>query len=305
MSMAGRAWCERRDRARVPRDFFAGAVLSIAPSAGASPPLPQDMYVWQRVWTAPLRDALAQTSDLVAGWRVLVAEQDTPGRLKPIAVDWPALAHTGRPVIAVVRIDGHLALAREPLLLAQIGSLARTWRAHGVAGLEIDYDCGVASLPAYAQFLARLRTLPSIPKRLSITALPAWLSAPGFDAVAAVPDELVLQVHAVLAPRNGLFDARLAQRWILALDSRATRPYRVALPDYGVRVVEGDDGAIVSVESEMPRLVGGARANELVASPADVAALLARAATRSAGASGGDLSGSGFRPTPTCGSGAP
>jgi hypothetical protein len=241
-----------------------------------APPLPQDAYVWQRQWTPALRSALKESSDLIAQWRVLAAETDAGGMLRPVAVDWAALGRTGRPVIAVIRLDGALVQWREAALLDQVQALAIRWRNIRLAGLEIDFDCGTARLPAYAQFLEKLRALSGLPHRLSITALPAWLASPTLDRVLAATDEAVLQVHAVRRPQDGLFDPDTAPQWIDAFDARTAKPFLVALPDYGARAIWSDDGRLVAVESEMPRLAGGGRTSDLVAFPDQVARLLSR-----------------------------
>lgn len=257
-------------------------LVPLAAYAAAVPAGPQDIYVWQRAWGAPVERALVAAAPLASGWRVLAAESDVPGNLKPVAVDWVALAATRRPAIAVVRIDGRISLDREPRLLESLAALARDWKTRGVplAGLEIDYDCATSKLSSYAGFLVRLKAMAGLPHPLSVTALPTWMNAPDAERVFAVADEIVLQVHAVSAPQEGLFDAGMARRWIDRLDARAEKPFRVALPDYGTRVIEGDMGAMVAVESEAPTLVGGAAARELVAAPAEVAKLLADLARR-------------------------
>jgi hypothetical protein len=71
-----------------------------------------------------------------------------------------------------------------------------------------------------------------------------------------------------------LFDARIARNWIDAFDARTEKPFRVALPDYGARVIEADDGRVIAIESEMPKLAGGDRTLDLMARPSDVADLL-------------------------------
>jgi hypothetical protein len=101
------------------------------------------------------------------------------------------------------------------------------------------------------------------------------MSSPALEQVVAAADESVLQVHAVRAPQNGLFDPDLARQWIDAFDQRTTKPFRIALPDYGARIVRRDDGSILAIESEVPRLAGGDQATEILAKPADVARLLA------------------------------
>jgi hypothetical protein len=261
-------------RARLLFATFAFVLLS-----GASVPrrtLPQDAYIWQRKWTPALRVALKQSSDLVHSWRVLAAYSDEGGRLQPVAVDWRALKSSGRPVIAVVRINGQLAQYNDDQLLHDLDGLLSEWRhiQPPITGLELDHDCGEARLDAYARFLARVRSRlpPTIP--LSITALPAWLSSPKLDAVFAPVSEIVLQVHMVQSPHAGLFNADQARQWIQALARRTDKPFRVALPAYGVRVTWRNDGSMLAVESEEPLLAGGYSASELIVSPQAVSTVL-------------------------------
>jgi uncharacterized protein DUF3142 len=261
-------------RARLLFATFAFVLLSGASASRHA--LPQDAYIWQRKWTPALRLALTQSSDLVRAWRVLAAYSDDGGRLQPVAVDWKALKSTGRPVIAVVRINGQLAQYNDDQLLRDLDGLLSDWRQiqAPIAGLEIDHDCGVARLAAYAQFLARLRTRLDQKIPLSITALPAWLSSPKLDAVFQPTSEVVLQVHMVQSPRAGLFDADQARQWIRAMARRTDKPFRVALPAYGVRVTWRGDGSMLAVESEEPLLAGGYSASEMIVSPEAVSMLL-------------------------------
>ena len=162
----------------------------------------------------------------------------TGGHLQSVAVDWKALKSSGRPVIAVVRINGQLAHYNDDQMLVDLDGLLSRWRQMGapIAGLEIDHDCGIARLATYAKFLARVRTHLDRRIPLSITALPTWMSSPELDAVFAPTSEVVLQVHMVQNPRAGLFNAEQARRWIQELSHRTDKPFRVALPAYGVRV---------------------------------------------------------------------
>ncbi len=256
------------------RIFAAAAIVLIGTAFAADgAQWPHELYVWQRLWTPSVSSALSGAAAYSSGWRVLVAESASADSFRSFRVDWTALARTQRPVVAVIRIDGQIAIAREPALFVQVKALMPALRSHGIAGVEIDYDCGVARLGDYAAFLRRLRADTNLP-RLSVTALPAWLDSPELDSVLAEADEAVLQVHAVRTPQSGLFDHDVAQRWIAAFDRRDPKPYRVALPDYGTRVVEDGRGRILSVESETPRLTGDAPAMELMASPSAVAQLL-------------------------------
>jgi hypothetical protein len=253
-------------------------LTALAASGETQGNLPQDAYVWQRHWTPSVASAVTQSSDLVRAWRVLAAQSDAQGRLRPVAVDWTALERSGRPVIPVIRIDGQLAQWNQEALLGDVGALLDRWRQAPatIAGIEIDHDCGTARLPAYARFLVVLRARLDGALPLSITALPAWLASRDLDAMLAAVDETVLQVHAVRNPRAGLFDAGLALQWTEELARRTSKPFRVALPAYGTRVSWREDGGLLAVESESPVLAGGAAATDLMASPQDVAALLRR-----------------------------
>ncbi|TWB49536.1 DUF3142 domain-containing protein [Nitrospirillum viridazoti] len=278
-----------------PRILLAALTLMCAGAAAASllppraaphlAPLPNDIYVWQRAWTPALGQAMDQAAPDIAAWRVLAAEVSAEGRVAPVLLNDARLAAlrghlAGRPVILVVRIDGRLSdTDPAPLLAAALAPLER-WREAGVAvaGLEIDHDCPTSRLPFYARFLTDLRARlggggPG-GTRLSITALPTWLSAPALADVVAVPDEVVLQVHAVAAPTDGLFNPAQAARWVAAYGQRFGTPFRVALPDYGARVSWNADDSLATVEGETPLLGGGAHAAELMARPADVAAFL-------------------------------
>jgi hypothetical protein len=261
-------------RARLLFASFAFVLLSGASASRRF--LPHDAYIWQRKWTPALRVALKQSSDLVRGWRVLAAYSDDGGHLQAVAVDWEALKSTGRPVIAVVRINGQLAHYNDDRMLGDLDGLLSRWRQMGaqIAGLEIDHDCGVARLAAYAKFLTRVRAHLDQAIPLSITALPAWLPSPELDAVFAPTGEVVLQVHMVQSPHAGLFDAEQARRWIQEMSHRTDKPFRVALPAYGVRVTWRGDGSMLAVESEEPLLAGGYSSSEMIVSPEAVSAFL-------------------------------
>lgn len=262
--MRHRRWC-----------CILGAVLA-GLGSGPARALPQDAYVWQRHWTPALADALVGSADLVRHWRVLAAEMGAGGHLRAMAIDQAALAASHRPVVLVIRIDGQLTDWTRQDTAAQIGALLARWRQGPVpiAGLEIDHDCATARLASYAAFLAVLRqqlqgTLP-----LSVTALATWLGAADLDRVVEASDEVVLQVHAVLSPLGGLFEAGQARDWIDRMAARTSKPFDVALPAYGARVAWHDDGSLLSVESEQPLLSGDANATELIVEPEAVAGLL-------------------------------
>lgn len=241
--------------------------LALAGCGRPAVPFTHDAYIWQRQWTPALRESVAASRDLVHAWRVLLAQVARDGRLQAFAPDREALAASGRPVVLVVRIDGRLDRFDGDALRERIAQLARQWP--GAAGIEIDYDCPTARLPAYTAFLAQLKpALGDTP--LSITALPTWLGSPALDGLLAVPDASVVQVHAVQAPQAGLFDPAVAAGWVRRFASHTRKPFRVALPTYASRVSWNADGSLLAVESEKAALAGGAGASELYAAPGTV-----------------------------------
>ena len=251
--------------------------------AASTPALTHETYIWQRLWTPQLLAAMRSSTDIVSGWRILVAEADRAGRWAAVPVPWTDVLATRRPLTAVIRIDGRLDEVRMVELLDQLASRVETAMAAiavaepqaTLATVEIDYDCPTSKLPLYARFLAALRERLPRSIALSITALPTWMSSAALDPVLAAVDSTVLQVHAVDDPRRGLFDAAEAQRWVAAFSRRSPRPFRVALPAYDVRVSWRLDGRLARVESEVPLLGGIADGTVLGASPEAVRHFLA------------------------------
>lgn len=228
--------------------------------------LPHDAYVWQRSWTAHLISAARRSSGMLRGWRILLAESDQAGRWATVSVPWADILATQQPIIGVIRIDGRLDDRRMSALLDQIVSRIEAEGAN-LAGVEIDYDCPTSKLPAYARFLARLRSRLAPGFALSITALPTWMNSRELARLTADIDEIVLQVHAVEDPRRGLFNADQAERWVREFGQRIPRPFRVALPAYDVRVTWQSDGRLASVEGEMPLFAGPSNGELLGAAP--------------------------------------
>lgn len=252
-------------------------LLLLAACERATPPLPNDAYVWQRRWTPALVHALNDSAAMLRSWRVLAAELRADGVWFDAAPDLAALAASGRPVVLVLRLDGRVGDLGEAGIAERAAATLAAWRGAGItlAGLEIDYDCATARLPAYAALLASLK--PHLPPGLplSITALPTWLDSPALAGLLAVPDETVLQVHAVLNPAQGLlFDPKRARAWLDAYARRTDKPWRVALPAYGSRVAWDEHGRIAAVESERPALMPGGRSAELLVAPDALAAFV-------------------------------
>ena len=254
--------------------FFTRSIallLALVLTAGCerhdAPPLDQQLYVWQRQWTpahdAALRDSRADFSTL----RVLALQAFPDADWSRARIDPVLLRRDGRPVIAVVRLDGQLKALDQQEITAQIRQVISDWQGQGLnlAGVEIDHDAGNARLPVYREFLAHLREALPTSLPLSITALPSWLDSRELPALLSTVDSSVLQVHAVSDPRRGLFDADQARQWAKAWSRVTTKPFYLALPAYGVALLPSADGAPV-VESEVTLEREGLR-RELLADP--------------------------------------
>ena len=255
--------------------LLAAMLLCVIGLSGSMPqirataaPLPHDAYVWQRSWTPHVISSVSRSSDIVRAWRLLLAEADASGRWATVNIPWSDVQATQRPVIGVIRIDGRLDEARIPAMLDQVMARLEPVSA-ALAGVEIDYDCPTSKLATYARFLAALRSRLAPALKLSITALPTWMTSSQLEPLTRDLDEIVLQVHAVDDPRRGLFDPDQAERWVRDFGRRIHRPFRVALPAYDVRVTWRPDGRLASVEGEMP-LRAGRGGDLLAAAPESV-----------------------------------
>ena len=250
---------------------------AMAACSGAPTPLANDAYVWQRQWTPSLVSALTNDGPSVRAWHVLAGEMDVRGQWRVFTPDWRALEASGKPVIAVVRIEGQLQQWDEAALLADVQAVLAIWRQQKLvfAGVEIDHDCATSRLPAYAHFLQALRPSLLTHEQVSVTALPTWLDSPDLDGLLAQADEAVLQVHAVQSPRAGLFNPDQARAWLTAFARHTSKPWRVALPAYGTRVSWDEQGRVASIESERPTLVGTEGSRELFADPRTMQRLVA------------------------------
>ncbi|WP_437882582.1 DUF3142 domain-containing protein [Pseudomonas sp. LRF_L74] len=253
--------------------FFCLFLLLAGCPADAPPtPLDQQVYIWQRQWQPAHAQVLAQTRGDFSTLRVLALQAHPKAGWARAYADLRLLAEDRRPVIAVVRLDGQLPRLDQGEIIRQITDLLRDWQAAGIdlRGVEIDHDCATARLPAYAEMLQSLR--PALPAGLplSITALPTWLDSGRLDDLLRQVDGSVLQVHAVNDPRDGLFDPQQALRWAERYAERSERPFLLALPAYGVALIDSS----TLVESEAPLNASGTR-RELMADPQQVADLLA------------------------------
>ena len=253
--------------------LIAATLLLAACERQDAPALDQQLYIWQRQWTPAHDAALRESRESFSTLRVLALQAFPNDGWHRAQIDAPLLKRDGRPLIAVVRLDGQLKALDQQQVNTQILQMLADWQAQGltVSGVEIDHDAGNARLPAYSEFLVRLRVALPANLPLSITALPAWLDSSQLPALLASVDSSVLQVHAVSDPRRGLFDPGQARRWAKAWGRVSDKPFYLALPAYGVALLPDADGVPV-VESEVPLERGGQR-RELLADPQQLSRL--------------------------------
>jgi hypothetical protein len=240
----------------------------------------QQAYIWQRVWTKEHADALLQSRNLFSALRVLALQHHSQTGWANLSIDYDELKKDGRPLWLVVRLDEQLNPADRPAIYQHIFALTQSWQARGLnlLGVEIDHDAASARLPEYLQFLQGLKQGLPPALQLSITALPTWSSSPIFPKILQLTDQSVLQVHAVLSPEQGLFDAKLALGWIKRYSQLSDRPFRAALPAYGMgltRVGSKD----WQVESESPLRMANNK-QELTVAPQQLAQFIQQLQTQ-------------------------
>lgn len=229
-------------------------------------PITHDAYIWQRRWDNAVVKAVRTSAGMVRDWRVLAAEIDGEGRVIEPLVNRAVLREMGKPVVAVVRVNGaaNLASGGERVL-----AIAEEWRHAGivVSGIEVDYDCPTDRLRQYRDYL---QTLHTAGLRLAITALPSWLNSDDLEGLLAQVDEAVLQLHSVMSARKGLFDRKTADTYVRDWAKRSPRPFRVALPTYWSRVSWDQNGKVAAIESEVTRFGVDFESRELFVDPREV-----------------------------------
>jgi hypothetical protein len=282
----------------VPLLLAAVAVAALAwrfvlnpPVPRASGPLPHAAYVWQRAWTAPVREAVAGAgaAPAVGGLVVLGAEvawEAGAPRTARVRPDYGALRAAGLPVGLALRIGpyaGPFTADGEPFgLLARLAeSLVAEASATGVPPreLQVDFDCAESKLDGYRVWVEALRRRVA-PVPLTFTALPSWLDAGAFRRLAAATDGFVLQVHSLERPAGAdaplsLCDPAAARRAVERA-ARAGVPFRVALPTYGYLVAFDRAGRFLGISAEGPRPAwpDDARIREVGADAVAMAALV-------------------------------
>ena len=256
---------------------LSGCKPAIPPAATDNKPLPQHVYIWQRIWRPAHAEVLQQSQQDFSQLRVLSLQYhvSTSGpvwtRAQP---DWAVLARDQRPITLVLRLDGQLKqLPKAAVLWQQLTPQITAAQQAGVKlqAIEIDYDAARAALGGYRQWLQQLRLHLPTPLSLQITTLPDWLQSADYPALCQAADQLTLQLHSVLSPVQGLFDSHQAQQWTKSAAANTPCPLVLALPAYHSALINTADGGRVESETMLP--IAGER-QALLSRPETVAEFL-------------------------------
>ncbi len=253
-----------------------------------SGPMVQEAYLWQRTHTSAVSEAVAERGPEFSRLVVLAAELSwREGRpvVERVSPDYAALAEAKVPIGLAVRVgayrgsfsaDGEAAGRLVEIAAAGVAEA----RAAGlkVRELQIDFDCPTSKLGGYVVWVRALRRRVDVP--VIVTALPSWLGADAFEALADEADGFVLQVHSLERPDGPgealtLCDPAAAKRAVERA-GRIGRPFRVALPTYGYLLAFDAEGSFIGLSAEGPRPAwpANAQVRQVRADPAAMAELV-------------------------------
>ncbi|MFT3866931.1 MAG: DUF3142 domain-containing protein [Nibricoccus sp.] len=243
-------------------------------------------YIWQRVWTSALCRSLAEHAEEFSALDVFAAEISFQGKPIIFTVDpqWETLSRFKGDIGLVVRIGSCKSEFRNDsfesgLILSACKRAIDAAAKQGirVAELQIDFDASTTQLQSYARLLLFIRErIGSV--KLVITTLPTWMQSHEFPGLLQCVDGYVLQVHSLEKPKNisdpiSLCSAGGACRQIRKA-STFGRPFRVALPTYGYRMLFDSFGSkFIGLEAEGPATEWspGMRRREIWAETSEVA----------------------------------
>jgi hypothetical protein len=269
--------------------LWIGGLLAVGSVASGEDALPHQVYVWQRAWGEPVRDAVRAHATNFSETAVLLAEvswKDHTPQIVRVGVDWRTLASLRRPVGLVLRVGPFKgALSTDAAAVKLLADLAASLVAEAQnnhvqpAELQIDFDCAESKLDDYLAWLQVVqRRVAPVPA--AITALPSWLESPAFTRLAAAATNYVLQVHSLDKPRDirepfALCDPAVAWRAAARAGGLGV-PFRVALPTYTYLAAFNRDGKCVGLSAEAPRAPWpeGTQLREMGASPLAMSALV-------------------------------
>ncbi len=261
-----------------------------APPAGrAAGAMPNDAYIWQRVWIEAVSEAVMEHGGEFTELIVLQAEVTWRNRTPQVVrvqLAPSVLQNAGGRIGLALRIGSYAgpfeakdAPARFLTeLAASLVSEAVTNRLC-VAELQIDFDCAESKLDGYAVWVEAIRRRVA-PVPVTITALPAWLKQAACKRLITAADGYVLQVHSLERPTR--FDAAFKlcdpaeARSAVERAAGFGKPFRVALPTYGYVIAFDQAGRFAGLSAEGPARIWaeGTQLREVRSEPAAMAQLV-------------------------------
>ncbi len=255
----------------------------------AATPLSQEVYVWQRAWTSPVRESVKEHAGAFSNLVALAAEvswNNGQPKITRVVVDYKALLSAGSHAGLALRVGPYSSpsVAQDKTaeaLSAIASSLISEAKSRGLAPseLQIDYDCAESKLDGYRTWVAAIRkTVAPVP--VTITALPVWLKQPAFGLLIAATDGYVLQVHSLERPQS--FDAPFtlcdpaAARQAVEQAAAFGVSFRVALPTYGYVMAFSPEGRFIglSAEGQAKSWPVGVKLREVRSDPLAIAGLV-------------------------------
>ncbi|MGJ8654950.1 MAG: DUF3142 domain-containing protein [Akkermansiaceae bacterium] len=215
--------------------------------------IPQEVYVWQRVWTDAVTHAVETRTPEFSNTVFLAAEISYQNQQWTCQPFQSPIHHTNKhpgEFTLAFRIHTNAAKSHWPnTALQEITQLLHLY-APTAKSIQIDYDCPSQKLADYTKLLTHLKQeFPN--KILEITCLPDWLNYPEFTTLAQQTDRFIMQVHGVSGHGEGraLCNTDHAYKTALAC-AEFGKPYLIALPTYRHAISYGSDGKINNIASE-------------------------------------------------------
>lgn len=224
------------------------------------------IYIWQKSWNQPIKNAVHEINPLVEGFTILSGHlnyQKGKFSVSPVDVNWSYFDSKSKNVILALRI--HSAASKlfksESMQEAinQMGDLLNKAKQRAeasgvkVIGVQFDYDCPTSKLNDYARFLSLFKQTHSN-LSVSITALPTWLNTGNFKTLIRETVFYVLQLHVFERPKS-ISEAKKIFLVDEAMDDvkqadTLNHPYFVSLPTYGYEVAFDKKGQFIGLKAE-------------------------------------------------------
>jgi len=215
-------------------------------------PLSSEAYVWQSADKPAVREAMAQSKEIVSQIHVRAAEMRWNG--ETFVTQWFVKLLPVEGCGLVIRIGSSASrLEWTPGQIAEVAAVFKKVAEFSPSEIQCDFDCPQKRLAGYEILLHGLQEavgkIPVIP-----TALPSWLDEEAFAKLIEGRAGYVLQVHSLQLPSKPdeapvIFDSGKAR----AAAFKAAKlgvPFRIAMATYGCEVRFDKDGKVLDVVSE-------------------------------------------------------